>query len=133
MVAILPADHIIKPEQDFTNALLTAMAYANDHNVLALLGLKPTYAATGYGYIEYKNDHKDLHAINHFHEKPLPAQAEQYITHADYALEYWYFLWNIIYIYCKNIKTHAHDLYQQNYAFYLRMILDMNNASKYIN
>ena len=116
-VAFLPADHVIKPEKDFSNALLTAMAYAHDHNLIALLGLKPTYAATGYGYIEYKQDHRDLHTISRFHEKPMLAHAKRYIKKSN-------MLWNIG-IFCGTVATfiqeyelHAYELYKKITKFY---------------
>lgn len=117
-IAFLPADHAISPKQSFVDALHTALSYSENNDVITLLGLKPTYAATGYGYIEYKESHRDLHSILSFHEKPTPARAEQYIQTPN-------MLWNIG-IFCGTItrfldefKLHTYDLYKKIHKYML--------------
>lgn len=122
-VAFLPADHVIKPEKDFSDALLTAINYAGDHNIITLLGLKPTYAATGYGYIEYKESHHDFCTIMHFHEKPLPARAYEYIEKPN-------MLWNIG-IFCGTVTTFIQEFELHAYGLYKKVLKFHANHTGY--
>ena len=52
IMAVLPSDHLIKKEKEFLDSLEFAFQEA-EKNKIVTLGIKPTYAETGYGYIEY--------------------------------------------------------------------------------
>src|SRR3712207_6154328 len=51
-MAVLPADHVIKDTKAFQRTLLTAAAAAEESGALVAIGLKPTWACPGFGYIE---------------------------------------------------------------------------------
>ncbi len=51
LLVVSPADHHISDESAFADALSAALAAA-EHGAIATLGLRPSEAATGYGYIE---------------------------------------------------------------------------------
>ncbi len=52
VVVVVPADHVIRPAEKFHRTLRKAAALAIDREGLVCLGIKPTYPATGFGYIE---------------------------------------------------------------------------------
>ena len=50
---VMPADHVIRPAEVFRQAAERAVAIVQeDAEALVLFGVPPTYAATGFGYIE---------------------------------------------------------------------------------
>lgn len=90
-VLFLPADAFI-PSQDhsiFLDALTKAVDTARTHDAFCLVGLQPTYPATGYGYIEYCQDAQAFPAyrITQFKEKPALPIAEEYFKQST-------MLWN---------------------------------------
>lgn len=85
------ADHVIGNPEVFRESVTQAIAVAK-HGVLVTLGIKPTYPATGYGYIGV-GDSWDIvgapsarHVLD-FVEKPARSTAEGYLDAGTY-------LWN---------------------------------------
>lgn len=52
VVAISPSDHLVMREDVFIERIDQACDYAEQHNQIVTLGIKPTYAEVGYGYIQ---------------------------------------------------------------------------------
>ena len=114
LVLFLPADAYIpyKDALQYVSALEKTFEFVAMHDAIALLGVKPTYPATGYGYIEYdatKNDAPTcLHHIKKFHEKPQARN--KYIKQNT-------MLWNIgmfcgkVSVFLDEFKKHAPELY----------------------
>lgn len=112
LVLVLPSDHLIDAPQAFEVAALAANAAAQSGK-LVTFGVTPTYAETGYGYLELKNagDALSDHAVDlrRFVEKPNVADAEQMIATGRY-------LWNAgIFLFSAKamidaFKTHAPDI-----------------------
>jgi len=89
IVGIFPADHLIEDEEEFQAVCQLAAACAGRNQVVTL-GVRPTYPATGYGYIEVeaqvfaeRGDHQAL-LTRSFHEKPTAAMAEQFFSWGNY-------------------------------------------------
>jgi len=56
-VAFLTSDHVIEPVEHFREALRAAFATAEAHpDALVTFGVRPTFAATAYGYLELGSD-----------------------------------------------------------------------------
>ena len=88
---VLPADHVIEPVADFQRMLSRGVELAADNATLVTFGITPTFAATGYGYIECGQPvdgaaPQALAAVR-FREKPDRATAEQFVQSGT-------FLWN---------------------------------------
>lgn len=84
IAAVFPADHLVTDETNFREAVQTA-CLAAESGLVATLGVKPTYAATGFGYIEtikptsiMHGAHK-AHEVEGFREKPDAATAEKFV------------------------------------------------------
>ena len=120
VVLFVPADPFI-PENDyelFQDMILKATAFAQSHDDIVLLGVQPTYPATGYGYIEYDQHTRtaDIFKLNRFHEKPSLKLAQNYIKLSN-------MLWNIgmfcakASVFIDQYKRWAPELYNQVVAF----------------
>ena len=53
IMGVFPADHLIVGHHKFSNAINTADFLARKGENLVTIGIKPTYASTAYGYIQY--------------------------------------------------------------------------------
>jgi mannose-1-phosphate guanylyltransferase/mannose-6-phosphate isomerase len=85
---VLPADHVIRDEQAFHDAVALAARAASEHGKLVTFGITPTQAETGYGYIRAgAATAGGALAVEEFVEKPDAATAERYVSSGDY-------LWN---------------------------------------
>jgi mannose-1-phosphate guanylyltransferase len=112
LVVFLPADPFI-PESDaalFAHSLETAIAFSRDHDHITLLGVKPTYPATGYGYIEYASDDANADElqpckVKRFREKPSADVAQQYLEAGN-------MLWNIG-MFCGKVSVFMHEFKQE--------------------
>jgi len=80
VVFVTPSDHLIKNEQEYKKVLKTAEKLAKE-DYLVTFGIKPTFAETGFGYIE--GEGLDVKA---FHEKPDSITAQKYVDAGNY---YW--------------------------------------------
>lgn len=81
IVLVTPSDHLIKDEKEYAKVLEKAKEFAKD-NKLVTFGIVPTFAETGFGYIEAINEY-DAKA---FHEKPDLQTATSYLNAGNY---YW--------------------------------------------
>ena len=52
VISFFPADHLIRNEALFKKTILSTINLAGQKDVLVTLGIKPTFPATGLGYIE---------------------------------------------------------------------------------
>ena len=80
-VVTLPADHVIRPVGAWRDAVNAAAEHAADTGRLVTMGLEPTRAATGYGWIELgeevaRRGGHAVHAVTRFVEKPDLATTE---------------------------------------------------------
>lgn len=81
IVLVTPSDHLIKNEKEYEKVITQAKEFAND-NKLVTFGIKPTFAETGFGYIESVNTYD----VKAFHEKPNFETATSYLKAGNY---YW--------------------------------------------
>lgn len=79
VVVFMPADPFIpaKDNNKYVQFLEHALDFVSQEDKIILLGVKPTYAATGYGYIECV-DAKLPTRVKKFHEKPTLEKAQEY-------------------------------------------------------
>ena len=87
LIAVLPADSHIGNEMAFGVTVERAMLAAQS-GTLVTVGVKPTRAETGYGYIEMGDAISDgVHRVSAFVEKPDRERAEVYLASGKH-------LWN---------------------------------------
>jgi mannose-1-phosphate guanylyltransferase len=99
IMAAMPSDHLIEPAQEFRRALHAAAHIIHDSpEALVTLGIPPTHAATGYGYIR-RGKHVagrqgvEAYQIDAFREKPDAATAEAYLGTGQYYWNGGIFVW----------------------------------------
>ena len=94
---VLPADHFVADEAAFTDALREAARVA-ERGYLVTLGVVPTHAATGYGYIKAG---APLHSaspsaiVERFVEKPDADTAASYLEQGDHLWNAGIFVWRV--------------------------------------
>jgi mannose-1-phosphate guanylyltransferase len=96
VLGIFPSDHVIADEPRFLKALQKGIAVAAAGDNMVVLGIEPTRAETGYGYIEtgdYTRDDSALH-VRRFIEKPNQNKAEEFVAAGNYYWNSGMFLWS---------------------------------------
>lgn len=80
VLAVMPSDHIVTGEDEFRAAVRTAAARVEQAGI-AVIGVKPTEPATGYGYIRPgAASGEGVMAVERFVEKPDAATAAKLIA-----------------------------------------------------
>jgi mannose-1-phosphate guanylyltransferase len=84
--AVLTADHIIRPQDEFARCLDVGYSLVEaDPSRFVTFGITPTYPSTGYGYVELGNElSKKAFSCKRFVEKPDLKTAEQYIASGNF-------------------------------------------------
>jgi mannose-1-phosphate guanylyltransferase len=89
--AVLTADHLIEPQEEFARRLDVGFSLVEqDPSRLVTFGIAPTFAATGYGYVERGEPISGADSAfeaRRFVEKPDRERAEAYLASGD-------FFWN---------------------------------------
>ena len=99
VMAVMPADHIIKPEDKFTSTLEIAYTMAKDSSSLITLGIKPDNPSVHYGYI-HRGDTKQVvngipvYDVSEFKEKPDKDTALKYLDTGEYYWNSGIFVWS---------------------------------------
>jgi len=108
---VAPADHLIKDEQAFKEAIALAVKHATQFASIITLGIEPTRADTGYGYIEFdKTEDTEVRAVKSFREKPDKTTAEQYLNQGSFAWNAGIFIWKLSVI-LNSFEQHASQIY----------------------
>lgn len=92
VIALLPADHLIRNEKAFRAALKAAHEIARQTDYPVTFGIRPTGPHTGYGYLEMHRLEKskggmEFYRLKRFHEKPALSLAKKFFKTGR-------FLWN---------------------------------------
>ena len=99
IMCVLPSDHFIKDAEEFARVLETAMLTAEQTDALVTIGIEPTFAATGYGYIKSKKGtqtpvgDKNYSIVEEFVEKPNEKTAKEYLKSGKYLWNSGMFVW----------------------------------------
>ena len=117
-VIFLPADPFISDKDSFVGYVKQAIDFTLSYDHITLLGLTPTYPATGYGYIEFdrlfekpKHGTFEPFPVIQFHEKPSLETAKAYIKKNN-------MLWNIgmfcgkVSVFVDEFKKVAPEIYE---------------------
>jgi mannose-1-phosphate guanylyltransferase len=95
VIGVFPSDHVIGDEPRFLKAIERGIQLAASGDVMVVLGIEPTRAETGYGYIETGDDgpQESLH-VRRFTEKPSRNRAEEFVAAGNYFWNSGMFLWS---------------------------------------
>lgn len=95
VLGMFPADHTIANEREFLAVIEQGAAIAASGENMVVLGIKPTRAETGYGYIETGAAAPNGAArVRRFTEKPNRERAEAFVAAGNYCWNSGVFLWS---------------------------------------
>jgi mannose-1-phosphate guanylyltransferase len=97
VMAVLPADHFIR-NRDLFHLLIRVAVDVAEKGYLVTLGITPTYAATGYGYIQRGDAIPErviypVYRVLKFKEKPNESQAREMLSAGDHSWNSGMFVW----------------------------------------
>jgi mannose-1-phosphate guanylyltransferase len=112
-MAVLPADHLIKDRSLFQRDLRAAADAAEKSGNLVTIGIKPTWACPGFGYIEkgaqaFGSQH-ELFEVMRFREKPAADLAESFVRSGNFFWNAGIFVWTVKAI-LTELNRHAPEL-----------------------
>jgi len=102
-MAVLPADHLIQDTAAFQQTLRVAAAAAERTGELVTIGIAPTWACPGFGYIEAGKQiaiedapaHPPVHEVVRFREKPDIELAESFLRQGTFRWNAGMFIWSV--------------------------------------
>ncbi|MBT8768145.1 mannose-1-phosphate guanylyltransferase/mannose-6-phosphate isomerase [Metapseudomonas boanensis] len=112
LMLVLPADHVLKDQRAFQQALALA-TIAAERGEMVLFGVPAERPETGYGYIRGQVDGNlpdGISRVAQFVEKPDEARARQYVESGDYFWNSGMFLFRAS-RYLEELKHHDVDIY----------------------
>lgn len=106
VIGIFPSDHIVKDPQRFAEVVRCGIALAAAGENIVVLGVTPTHAETGYGYIELgatlpqgETGESDStiqgRQVRRFIEKPEKDRAQEFLATGNYVWNSGIFLWSV--------------------------------------
>jgi mannose-1-phosphate guanylyltransferase len=121
VMVVTPADHVIEPMALFQKVVSAAVELTQEHpQALVTFGIPPTYAATGFGYIERGDQVPGRSGMNAFRikafkEKPDATTAQQYLHAGCFYWNSGIFVWRAgaILSELKRLHPTLHDAVQR--------------------
>lgn len=120
-MVVLPADHAIANEQAFHTSVQQAANAAHVSHGLIALGIRPTYAATGYGYMQVGAPLPEalpspIYQVLQFTEKPSAEVAQRFVDSGQYLWNCGIFVWEAATIW-QEMTIYLPDLVQGLQAY----------------
>src|SRR5947207_8421579 len=99
---VLPADHVIADRAAFQDTMKTEALAAEETGALVTVGIKPTWACPGFGYIEHgepvrlRGENKiAVHHVIRFRDKPNTDLAESFLRKGNFRWNAGMFVWSV--------------------------------------
>jgi len=117
IMLVLPADHVIANRAAFQDTLALASDAAEETSELVTIGIKPTWACPGFGYIELgepvrlrkRPDNDAIHRVLRFREKPNLDLAESFLRKGNFRWNAGMFVWSVPTV-LREFNRHAPEL-----------------------
>jgi mannose-1-phosphate guanylyltransferase len=103
VIGVFPSDHVVQDTERFAEVIRAGAALAATGDKMVVLGVPPTRAETGYGYIEHGATLSattvpcggvPVRRVKRFTEKPSRLLAEEFVASGDYSWNGGIFLWS---------------------------------------
>lgn len=97
-IAFLSSDHNIRDIRGFKASFETAGQISERQRTITLVGIEPTFPATGFGYIERDgaiDESRGVYKVESFKEKPDYDTAQQYVQSGNYLWNCGYFVGSV--------------------------------------
>lgn len=104
-IAFIHSDHHVRDKMGFKRSFAVAGASSKENNAITLIGIEPTFPATGFGYIERDrvvDASRSIYHVQSFKEKPDYDTAQKYVDSGNY-------LWNCGY-FVGSVKTFLNEM-----------------------
>jgi mannose-1-phosphate guanylyltransferase len=116
LMAVLPADSYIADVARYRTLVRAALELASTPGNLVVMGIPPTRAETGYGYIERgglaaRPHGETAFAVKRFTEKPAPELAKKYVASGRYLWNAGMFFWRVS-TFLENLQRYLPDTYE---------------------
>ena len=95
VMIVTPSDHYIQQEDRFEEVMRHALAHARTHPDLVTVGIRPTYPATGYGYIQKEDTGELISPVMAFKEKPDLKTAVGFLNAGSFVWNSGMFVWSV--------------------------------------
>jgi mannose-1-phosphate guanylyltransferase len=110
VMVVLPADHVIRNAQEFSRLIDLGARLALETKNLITVGVHPTRAETGFGYIQLDDEHlpshselpnftefelRDVFRVKRFAEKPDIDTAKRFVESGDFLWNSGMFIWRV--------------------------------------
>ncbi|HET9135610.1 MAG TPA: sugar phosphate nucleotidyltransferase [Candidatus Kapabacteria bacterium] len=146
VMVVLPADHMIKNDHEFTRLIEIGMRLASITKGLITLGIHPTRPETGYGYIQLDDERlpssatlpgftefelRDIFCAHRFAEKPDKETAERFVESGIFLWNSGMFIWRVDAIeealrtYTEGIMEHIDVLSAEGNADFTKKLNDV--------
>ena len=97
-VAFIHSDHHVRDLSGFARSFTAAARVSTEHGEITLIGIEPTFAATGFGYIERDgviDESAGVYNVESFKEKPDYETATRYVESGNYLWNCGYFVGSV--------------------------------------
>lgn len=97
-IAFISADHHIRDTGGFVRSFAAAGRISTQRNEITLIGIEPTFPATGFGYIERDgviDAESGIYNVKSFKEKPDFDTAQKYMQSGNYLWNCGYFVGSV--------------------------------------
>ena len=118
VIGVFPSDHVVRNHPRFNEVIRAGVELAASGERIVVLGVPPTRAETGYGYIELGDTvdaatvpcgNVPVRRVKRFTEKPDLARAKEFIASGNYAWNGGIFLWTARTL-ANAIREHAPEM-----------------------
>jgi len=114
-IVVLPSDHLIEEEDKFNKVMSAAIKQAEKEYLIAI-GIKPTRAETGYGYLQLGEKIGEIsgtffYKLKRFTEKPSQKKAKEFFESGNFLWNAGIFVWRPSII-LEEIKKYLPQLYE---------------------
>ncbi|OYX40562.1 hypothetical protein B7Y94_06215 [Candidatus Saccharibacteria bacterium 32-49-12] len=143
-IAFIHSDHHIRDIEGFARSFAVAGRVSSERREISLIGIEPTYAATGFGYIERDgviDAERGVSLVESFKEKPDHDTAQKYVESGNYVWNAGYFVGSVdtfldeiaasapdlqtSYDKLSSIAEHGSDDYKQAYLELDNQVIDV--------
>ncbi len=124
VMVVLPADHLIKNDEEFSRIIDRGARLAKATEGLVTIGIHPTRPETGYGYLQLDEERlpsqkelpeftefelRDIFRVKRFAEKPDKETAKRFVESGDFLWNSGMFIWTVRAIE-KGLREHTMDI-----------------------
>lgn len=115
IILVLPSDHLIEDSDAFRKTIDEAQKLAKEGHIVTI-GVKPTQASSGFGYIKTGKKLENGYSVECFKEKPDAQLAKEYLNDESYFWNSGIFIFKASKL-METLKEVAPEIYDITYKF----------------